>query len=84
MHETECGVALGRLACPRCQQSDPGFWAARPVVPWDRYMAIARGARAAVRSDGTAGAAAWGSSGDPGRTAGGYPRVGPPEPGWRQ
>ena len=74
--------AFGRLACPRCQQTDPGFWATGPVVPWDRYTAVARAARAAGRGDGTA--AAWGSSGDPGRVAGGYPRVGPPEPGWHQ
>ena len=40
--------ALGRLACPRCQSTDPCFWASRPVVPWDRYMAIARAARAAA------------------------------------
>ena len=73
--------AFGRLACPRCQQTDPGFWATSPVVPWDRYTAVARAARAAGRGDGTA---AWGSSGDPGRVAGGYPRVGPPEPGWHQ
>jgi len=73
--------AFGRLACPRCQQTDPGFWATGPVVPWDRYTAVARAARAAGRGDGTA---AWGSSGDPGRVAGGYPRVGPPEPGWHQ
>jgi len=44
--------ALGRLACPRCQQTDPGFWATGPVVLWDRYTALARAARAAVRSDG--------------------------------
>ena len=74
--------AFGRLACPRCQQTDPGFWATGPVVPWDRYTAVARVARAAGRGDGTA--AAWGSSGDPGRVADGYPRVGPPEPGWHQ
>jgi hypothetical protein len=74
--------ALGRLACPRCQQTDPGFWAAGPVVPWDRYTAVARSARAAVRGDGTA--AAWGGSRDPGRAGGGYPRVGPPEPGWHR
>src|SRR5437667_18065 len=73
--------AFSRLACPRCQQTDPGFWATGPVVPWDRYTAVARAARAAGRGDGTA---AWGSSGDPGRVAGGYPRVGPPEPGWHQ
>ena len=56
--------ALGRLACPRCQQTDPGFWAARPVVPWDRSMAIAGTPRlpAAPRS-----------SRDPGRAASGYP-----------
>ena len=71
--------AFGRLACPRCQQTDPGFWATGPVVPWDRYTAIARAARAAaVPSGGTAGA--WGSSRDPGR----YPPAGPPEPGWHQ
>ena len=71
--------ALGRLACPRCQQTDPGFWASRPVVPWDRYMAIARAARAtAVPSGGTAGAR--GSSRDPGR----YPPARPPEPGRHQ
>ena len=40
--------ALGRLACPRCQYTDPCFWASRPVVPWDRYMAIARAARVAA------------------------------------
>jgi len=74
--------AFGRLACPRCQQTDPGFWATGPVVPWDRYTAVAGAARAAGRGDGTA--AAWGSSGGPGRVAGGYPRVGPPDPGWRQ
>jgi hypothetical protein len=48
--------ALGRLACTRCQQTDPGFRASHPVVKWDRYTAIARAARiAAVRSDRTAG-----------------------------
>ena len=73
--------ALGRLACPRCQQTDPGFWATGPVVLWDRYTAIARAARAAVRGDGTA--AAWGNSRDLGR-APAYPRVRPPEPGWHQ
>jgi hypothetical protein len=52
--------ALGRLACPRCQQTDSAFWASSPVVPWDRYMAIARAARAAaVPGDGTVGSGAW-------------------------
>jgi hypothetical protein len=65
--------ALGRLACPQCQQTDPGFWAACPVVPWDRYLAIARTAR--IAGDSTP-VSAWGSSGDPGRP------VSPPELGW--
>jgi hypothetical protein len=38
--------ALGRLACPRCQQTDRDFRASRPVVPWDRYTAIVAAARA--------------------------------------
>jgi hypothetical protein len=38
--------ALGRLACPQCQQTDPGFWATSPVVRWDRYTAVARAASA--------------------------------------
>ena len=56
--------ALGRLACPRCQQNDPGYRAASPVVPRDRYTAIART---------TSIPAAPRSSGDPGRAASGYP-----------
>ena len=75
--------AFGRLACPRCQQTDPGFWATGSVVLWDRYTAVARAARAAaVHGGGTA--AAWGSSRDPGRTVDGYLPVGLPEPGWRR
>jgi hypothetical protein len=66
--------ALGRLACPRCQQCNPGFWACRPVVPRDRDMAIARAAQAgAVPGGCAAGGAAAGTSRDPGRAAGGYP-----------
>jgi hypothetical protein len=42
--------AFGRLACPRCQQADPGFRATHPVVPWDRYTAMARAARFAASS----------------------------------
>jgi hypothetical protein len=38
--------ALGRLACPRCQQTDRDFRASRPVVPWDRYTAIVAASRA--------------------------------------
>jgi hypothetical protein len=75
--------AFGRLACPRCQQTDPGFWATGPVVLWDRYTAVARAARAAaVHGDGTA--AAWGGSRDPGCAVGGYLPVGLPEPGWHR
>jgi hypothetical protein len=44
--------AFGRLACPRCQQADPGFRATHPVVPWDRYTAMVRAARIAVASSG--------------------------------
>ena len=72
--------ALGRLACPQCQQTDPGFWAACPVVPWDRYLAIARAARiAAVSGDITSGSA-WGGSADPGRPA--SAAASPPELRW--
>ena len=47
--------ALGRLACPQCQQTDPRYWAARQVVLWDRSMATARTARLpAVPGDGAA------------------------------
>jgi hypothetical protein len=66
--------ALGRLACPRCQQTDPGYWSARRVVPWDRSMAIAGTARLpAVSGGGAAGRAALRSSRDPGSAASGYP-----------
>jgi hypothetical protein len=49
--------ALGRMACPRCLQTASGFRSSRPVVPWDRYTAIAMAARPAVRRDRTIGAA---------------------------
>ena len=42
--------AFGRLACPRCQQTDPGFRASGQVVPWDRHTAVARAARAVARA----------------------------------
>ena len=38
--------ALGRLACPQCQQTKVAFRATRPVVLWDRATAIAMAARA--------------------------------------
>ena len=37
--------AFGRLACPRCQQTDPNFRTRHQVVLWDRYTAMARAAR---------------------------------------
>jgi hypothetical protein len=37
--------AFGRLACPRCQQTDPNFWTCHQVVPWDRHTAMIRTAR---------------------------------------
>jgi hypothetical protein len=50
--------ALGRLACPGCQQTDPGFWASHRVVRWDRYTALARAGQitnvTGDRTDGTA------------------------------
>jgi hypothetical protein len=65
--------ALGRLACPRCQQTDPRFWASCPVVPWDRHMAIARASRgAAVSGEGTADSVTEGTSHDYGRAASGF------------
>jgi hypothetical protein len=66
--------ALGRLACPQCQQTDPGYWAARPVVPWDRSMAVARTGRipAVPRTAAVT----------PGRAASGYPQPSRAELEW--
>jgi hypothetical protein len=53
--------ALGRLACPQCQQGDAWFWTAHPVALWDRDTAVAMTTlmAAAVReiagTDGAAG-----------------------------
>jgi hypothetical protein len=70
--------ALGRLACPQCQQTDPSFWATGRVVRWDRYTAVAQAA--AIRSESTV---AWEGSRYP-DAVGGSPSAGPPEPAWRQ
>jgi hypothetical protein len=71
--------ALGRLACPQCQQNDPGFWSARPVAVWDRYMAIARAARfTGWRGNGTDGSAGPESGRDARRPSS------PLEPGWHR
>jgi hypothetical protein len=48
--------AFGRLACPRCQQTAPGFRVSRPVVLWDRHAAITRAVwLAGTRDNGAAG-----------------------------
>ncbi len=44
--------ALGRLACPQCQQSSSSFWATRPVVVWDRDRAVRMAARMARPDQG--------------------------------
>jgi len=70
--------ALGRLACPQCQQTDPWFWASLQVVPWDRRMASVRAAQAAAPGDGSADgvdSVATGTSHDPGGATRGYPPV---------
>ena len=41
--------AVGRLACPQCQQT-ASFWTPRPVVPWDRATALVMTTLAAVRA----------------------------------
>src|SRR6516162_10799645 len=40
---------LGRLTCPKCQQSSPWFWPAHPVVPWDKEAAATMAALMAAR-----------------------------------
>jgi hypothetical protein len=44
--------ALGRLACPQCQQG-PWFWATQPLARWDRSQAVAMATlmTAIVRAD---------------------------------
>jgi hypothetical protein len=64
--------AFGRLACPRCQRTDPGYRAARQVVPWERDTAATAPIPAAP-GDVTSGRAAWRSSRDHGRAVSGYP-----------
>jgi hypothetical protein len=64
--------ALGRLACPRCQQTSPGFRSSRPVTLWDRDTALASAALtiAVTRHRRAAG--------NPGRPAAGIIPAGPP------
>lgn len=70
--------AWGRLACPRCQQTDPGFRTTGPVVRWDRYMAVAAAQAVTVRGDGTTGITVMGDSRDRGHAAGTCPSAGTP------
>jgi hypothetical protein len=66
--------AFGRLACPDCQQTHPGYRAACQVVPWDRPGAIDTTApMPVVARNGTARRTALRTSRDPGRAARGYP-----------
>jgi hypothetical protein len=60
--------AVGRLACPQCQQSVPWFWTTQPVVVWDRSRAVTAAARmaATVRADATGSA---GDTAEPGTIA---------------
>ena len=53
--------ALGRLACPQCQQTDVAFRTTRPVVLWDRSTAIAMAARATAPDSRSARATTPGS-----------------------
>jgi len=48
--------ALGRLACPQCQQGDALFWTAHPVALWDRDRAVAMTALMAAAMRQMAGA----------------------------
>jgi hypothetical protein len=81
--------ALGRLACPQCQQGDSWFWTAHPVVLWDRDTAVAMTTlmAAAVRkiagADGAAGMERGAPPGsEPGAPLGGEPGAIPDrEPG---
>jgi hypothetical protein len=41
--------ALGRLACPQCQQTSNAFRTTQPVVPWNRAYALTMAARQAAR-----------------------------------
>ena len=72
--------ALGRLACPQCQQGDSWFWTAHPVALWDRDTAVAMTTllAAAMReitgADGAAGMERGSlPGGEPGPTPGGEP-----------
>jgi hypothetical protein len=71
--------ALGRLACPQCQQGDSWFWTAHPVALWDRDTAVAMttvmalAAREIADANGAAGMEPGAPLGRPGAIAGGEP-----------
>jgi hypothetical protein len=70
--------AFGRLACPQCQQTDPGFRVSHSVVLWDRRAAITGASRMAeTRGNGTAP----GHGHDPRRPVSGHSAAGAPTPG---
>jgi hypothetical protein len=70
--------AFGRLACPQCQQTDPGFRISHSLVLWDRRAAITGASRMAeTRSNGTVS----GHGRDPRRPVGGHSATGAPTPG---
>ncbi len=77
-----CVDALGRLACPRCQQTAPGFRSPRPVALWDRDKAITIAARMTAESSyGAVGNTAPEISHDSRRPASDHHPASPPEPG---
>ena len=65
--------ALGRLACPQCQQGDSWFWTAHPAALWDRDTAVAMTTlmAAAVREIAGGAAADGGAGAEPGLIPGG-------------
>ena len=68
--------ALGRLACPRCQQSDGRFWATHPVALHNRDTAVTLTA-AALREDAPAAGGRAEAGVIPGNRAGARPVTGP-------
>ena len=74
--------ALGRLACPQCQQGDSRFWASCPVVPSDRTAITRAAGDAAMPGDQAALGAAVRTSRDSGRAVRGYPAASRAELEW--
>jgi hypothetical protein len=74
--------ALGRMACPKCQQTSPWFWTTQPITPWDRNRAV----RIAAQMTTPVGEAARGaSSAEAGRLSVIAPVPGPsPTQGWQR